>query len=129
MIALPQKLDGVIARYKGDGRKLGYPTANIDTQTALPDGVYFGYAAMGDFRDHPTIIFIGIPVTMGETVRRVEAHILDIPDKDYYGQPLQLDVQHFHRPNQKFADVDALLVALKDDEVAARDWFTKRKEA
>ncbi len=60
---------------------------------------------------------------MGDKLRRVEAHLLDIADKDYYGRLLKLDIHKFFRPNQKFASVDELLVAIKADEVAARKWF------
>jgi riboflavin kinase / FMN adenylyltransferase len=119
----PQEINGTIVRYAGNGRKLGYPTANLDAGTDLDDGVYFGWATLGKKTRQPALIFIGVPTTIGDTQRRVEAHILDLPDKDYYGQKLELDVAYFHRPNQKFDSIDDLLVAMKADEVAARSWF------
>jgi FAD synthase len=118
---------GITKRYKGNGRKLGYPTANIDTDTNLEDGVYFGYAVLGKQDKLQALIFIGTPTTVGDTIRRVEAHILDMPDKDYYDLPLSLSIHQFHRPNKNFDSIDELLIAMKQDELAGRAWFQTRK--
>lgn len=120
---LPVHLAGMVTRFKGDGRKLGYPTANIMTETGLKDGVYFGYADLKGWKHRPALIFVGAPITMGETSRRAEAHLLDIPDEDYYTLPLRLTVSHFHRPNQNFSGADELIKVMKSDEAAARRWF------
>lgn len=119
----PVKVQGVVTAFKGDGRKLGYPTANLTSQTDLVDGVYFGYADLAHFSHHPALIFVGTPTTLGETERRVESHLLDIPDKDYYGQSLKLSIRHYHRPNRTFEDVSSLVAVMQDDEAAARQWF------
>lgn len=120
----PATLSGIVTRFKGDGRKLGYPTANLNVQTDLEDGVYFGYATLGKLENKPALIFVGIPTTLGESNRRVEAHILDIADKDYYDQKLTLNIQHYHRPNQTFGGIEDLLSIIKDDETTARNWFS-----
>lgn len=121
--ALPVYLQGIVTAYQGNGRKLGYPTANIASQTSLEDGVYFGYASLGSYKDWPCEIFIGEPITMGNNERRVEAHILGIEDRDYYGQELELTVRYFHRSNVKFESMEKLIIAMKADEKAARNWF------
>jgi riboflavin kinase/FMN adenylyltransferase len=123
----PVSLHGVVTRYKGNGRKLGYPTANLNVAADLQDGVYFGFANLAEFHDQPALIFVGVPTTVGDTERRVEAHLLDIPDQDYYDQNMAVTVGHFHRPNKTFETVDELLAAIKDDEATARQWF-KRKD-
>lgn len=120
---LPINLSGIVKKYTGNGRKLGYPTANIDAATDLTDGVYFGFASLAQHEHHPALIFIGVPVTVGDTERRVEVHLLDIDDKDYYNLPLKVEVKHFHRPNQKLSSVDELLVLMANDEKVARAWF------
>lgn len=127
--AKPLIVDGVVTRFAGDGRKLGYPTANITTDTEARDGVYFGYADLAGFSHHPSLIFVGIPTTMGETTRRVEAHLLDIADEDQYGQTLRLQLIEYHRPNQTFAGVQELKAVMAEDEKAARSWFAARTAA
>jgi riboflavin kinase/FMN adenylyltransferase len=121
--ALPAKLRGTVRHFKGNGRKLGYPTANIDANTNLADGVYFGFADLEQYTHQPALVFIGTPTTVGDTGRRVETHLLDIADVDYYGHDITLDVQFFHRSNLTFDSIDELLVAMKNDETTARAWF------
>lgn len=122
-------LSGETKKYKGNGRKLGYPTANMDISTPLEDGVYFGYVNLGPYKHHPALIFIGTPITIGDTNRRVEAHLLDAIDRDYYNKPLVIDVQHFYRANQTFESIDQLKAVMKADELAARSWFKVHKVA
>lgn len=124
---LPVILRGTVRQYKGNGRKLGYPTANINASTALRDGVYFGLASLADYKHQRALIFIGVPLTVGDTTRRVEAHLLDVPDIDYYGLPLTLTVRSFHRPNQKFDTFEALIAAIHADEAAGRAWFANNE--
>lgn len=125
---LPASLHGTTARFKGNGRKLGYPTANIRVETDLEDGIYFGYAHMLEFINQPALIFIGTPTTVGDTERRVEAHLLYVPDKDYYDQPILLDLRVYHRQNETFKSIDELLRVMKKDETAAREWFVEQAQ-
>lgn len=126
---LPATVSGVVTKYKGNGRKFGYPTANIAASTTLKDGVYFGFADLAEYKEHPALIFMGIPTTVGDTERRIEAHLLDIPDKDYYGQQVTLYIQRFHRSNQTFDSVEKLLEVMKEDDIAGRAWFKTAKVA
>ena len=122
------KLSGTVTKFKGNGRRLGYPTANLmstKTGLGLDDGIYFGFADLAGWVRQPAVIFVGVPTTMGDSDRRVEAYLLDIPDQDYYGQSLKLAVRHYHRANQTFANTRQLLEAMKADEAAARQWFKK----
>jgi riboflavin kinase/FMN adenylyltransferase len=119
----PLSVSGKVKPFKGNGRKFGYPTANLVEEVALNDGVYFGYASLKDYKDHPAIIFIGVPTTVGDTERRVEAHLLDIADRDYYNENLDLTILWFHRGNRKFDSLDLLLEAMREDELTARTWF------
>jgi riboflavin kinase/FMN adenylyltransferase len=120
----PMNLAGTVTRFKGNGRKLGYPTANLTVKTDLADGIYFGLADLADWADQPAVVFIGTPTTMGDEQRRVEVHLFDIPDKDYYDQPLSISIRHYHRPSRTFKDIDQLLEAMQADMVAARQWLT-----
>lgn len=116
-------LTGIVTPFKGNGRELGYPTANITTKTDLDDGVYFGYASLAVYDRQPALIFIGVPTTMGDTERRVEVHLLDIADEDYYEQDLKVWICFFHRSNQTFESVTELLNVMRDDEAAGRAWL------
>ncbi|MGH7194895.1 MAG: riboflavin kinase [Candidatus Saccharimonadales bacterium] len=123
----PVVLSGIVARYKGNGRKLGYPTANLDVRTDARDGVYFGFADLAGFSRHPSLVFVGVPTTMGDTERRVEAHLLDIPDVDYYDLPLSVSLHKYHRANRTFDSAQELMDVMRADETAAREWFEKNR--
>lgn len=120
---LPMTLEGNVRHFAGNGRKLGYPTANIALQTELDDGVYFGFAELGSFKHWPSLIFIGTPTTVGDIDRRVEAHLLDIPDTDYYDLQMCLEIIYFHRKNETYANLEDLLSVMRIDELTAREWF------
>jgi riboflavin kinase / FMN adenylyltransferase len=122
---LPTTIQGIVTPFSGNGRKLGYPTANLKSQTRLNDGVYFGFADMAEFVNHPAIIFIGTPTTVGDKKRRVEAYLLDIPDKDYYQNRLKIELRHYHRQNETFKDIETLRQIIIKDEADARNWFSK----
>lgn len=121
----PVILSGTVARFKGNGRRLGYPTANLAIKTGLADGVYFGFADLEEYSGQPAMIFIGTPTTVGDIGRRVEVHLLDIPDRDYYGRVLDVSIRHYHRANKTFGDVEQLIEAIQADEVTARQWFAR----
>ncbi len=118
---------GTVTPFSGKGRALGYPTANISKDTELADGVYFGFANLANFQDHPALIFIGTPTTVGDHDRRIEAHLLDIKDQDYYGLELKLTLSHYSRPSQTFQSLAELITAMKNDEATARQWFDAQK--
>ena len=118
-----RQLSGTVEKFQGNGRKLGYPTANIRSDTVQKDGVYFGFADLGEYRRHPALIFVGTPTTVGDIVRRVEAHLIDIPDKDYYGKTINLDLDYYHRSNKTFETIAELKEAMAEDEKQARTWF------
>jgi riboflavin kinase/FMN adenylyltransferase len=113
-------LTGTVTRFKGNGRKLGYPTANMRTKTRARDGVYAGWAWLGEYRRHPAMIFIGTPTMMGDTERRLEAHLLDVPDRDYYGLELRVELAHYLRANRTFPSVRALVRAMRTDAAEVR---------
>lgn len=120
---LPLSLKGKTISHGKNGRDLGYPTANITVDTDIKDGIYVGYASLGEHKRKPALIFVGKPVTLGDDKRRVEAHLLDIPDENYYANDLNLKIVEFIRSNQRFSTLDALKKAMKSDEAVAREWF------
>lgn len=122
----PFKLAGTVKPFSGQGRKLGYPTANIECAPDTPEGTFVGYTTLMN-HDLPSIIFIGAPVTLGETYKRAESYILDLEDKDLYGQEILIEVIHKLRDNQKFKSVDELVKQIKLDETLARTWFLKNE--
>lgn len=121
-------LDGIVVGGYKVGRKLGFPTANLQPSCAdklVPgEGVYAIYAYVDD-RRYIGMLNIGNRPTVdnGNNVS-IEAHILDFSE-DIYNRHLRIEFMHFIRPEQKFADLDELIAQLNKDKETVRKIFYK----
>ena len=115
MAGRPYSVRGTVAAGEGRGRKLGVPTANLsEILTLVPgDGVYVG-ATDVDGRRQPAAIHVGSNPTFGESVNKVEVHLLAF-DGDLYGQELAVQFLERVRGTVAFESVDALREQLTDD--------------
>ncbi len=123
LLGRPYSLIGKVVAGQQMGRKLGFPTANLQLhpQKFLPrDGVYA--VQVMNLADQPigAVMNIGVrPTVTGDKQRTVEVHLLNWSG-DLYGQELCVNLVKFLRPEQKFASLDALKQQIKTDcEVAA----------
>lgn len=118
-------LSGKVTPYEGNGRKLGYPTANIPVSVETEEGIFVGTVLLHN-KKYPALIFVGAPITLNDDVKRAEAHILDFKDRDLYGEQVVFEIEKKIRNNEKFDTVDGLLEQMKQDEVDARAHFKGR---
>lgn len=116
------EIHGTVKPYRGNGRKLGYPTANIEVADGIPSGVFIGTVVL-DGQTLPGMLFVGEPVTLDDHIRRAEAHIIDFEDKDLYGEEIIMTFIEKVRDNKKFDSLEELIVAMKNDENIVRDFF------
>ena len=116
-------LQGEVISGLRNGRRMGYPTANIayHPEQLLPlPGVYSGYAeihgqlyqAMINFGDNPTIV--------DGKKKSLEVHLLDF-EEDIYGEVLRVYFLHYLRGEKRFASLEALKQQLAQDEVQIRE--------
>ncbi len=126
MLGRPPELSGTVKRGSRLGRTLGYPTANIECDTALPaDGVYAAAALLDDGRRFNTALSIGSRPTFDGADRRVEAHLLDvarqgkswapIPGLPEYGWSVRLELTAWIRDQVRFTNIDQLRDQLARD--------------
>lgn len=112
---------------KGDqvGRKLGFPTANLDVAGLLipPGGVYAAHALIQG-RVHRAVLNIGIRPTLRDAMPqlRVEAHLPGFSG-DLYGQELELSFVGKLRDEQKFPTLDDLRGQIARDIANAQRLF------
>jgi riboflavin kinase/FMN adenylyltransferase len=113
----PFRLSGVVVKGDGRGRKIGVPTANLDVwrEHAVPaNGVYASWAWVGNLR-FKAAVNVGVrPTVTDQSIRTVEAHILDF-DRDIYGMNVALDFVARLRGEQKFPGLDALVAQIRSD--------------
>ncbi|MFH2035090.1 MAG: bifunctional riboflavin kinase/FAD synthetase [Candidatus Zixiibacteriota bacterium] len=112
----PYPLSGKIIRGIGLGKKIGFPTANIDVNSRklLPkDGVYSCSLEQAG-RNLRGMMFIGKNHFNPEEGKSIEVNIFDF-DEDIYDQELFCYPEQFVRENMKFDDTSQLVEQLKLD--------------
>jgi riboflavin kinase/FMN adenylyltransferase len=114
------RVEGVVVRGDQRGRKLGYPTANVElhSSAAVPaDGVYAGrlIRSLGNGPvTLPAAISVGSNPTFEGRARRVEAYVLDF-DGDLYGEHVGVEFVQRLREMERFDTVEELVAQMGDD--------------
>lgn len=113
-------IEGVVVEGEKRGRKLGFPTVNLDTEwEILPrPGVYATYVKLSD-GFHGSITNIGVRPTFEENKLTVETHIFDFSD-DLYGEEVRVNFVERLRDERRFASVDKLVEQINHDIAAVR---------
>ena len=116
-------LKGKVVQGKQNGRKIGFPTANIQIENKwklLPnDGVYAVMVKLNSER-FSAMMNIGYNPTYNSKQRTLEVHILDF-DKDIYGEELRVEFVKRIRKEKKFNSEAELIKTLKIDENKIRN--------
>lgn len=120
-LGYPYFINGTVVRGKGIGKKIGFPTANIEVDEAyklIPkDGVYAVLAT------HNNAVVAGMmsigknPTFNGEQ-KTIEIHLFDF-NEDLYGQHLRVAFIDRIRDERKFDSVEALIAELGQDQIKA----------
>ena len=118
-LGYPYQIQGVVVPGLQNGRKMGFPTANIDvsgTGKLLPaSGVY---AVRVRLEDNETplggMINIGIRPTFNGKKMSMEVHLFDF-DGNLYGKRLSVTFYKRIRGERKFNSMEALSRQLADD--------------
>ena len=117
-----------------EGRKMGFPTVNIqtldDTMLLPAHGVYVTSAYVRG-RNYPAVTNIGHRPTLDNGPElSVESHFLGVERvPDYAGEPLMLDFHQRLREEQRFEDVEALKTQIAHDVEAAIAWHREHVSA
>ncbi|MBN2027871.1 MAG: bifunctional riboflavin kinase/FAD synthetase [Actinobacteria bacterium] len=112
-------IEGVVVRGDARGRKLGFPTANIevhDNRCIPANGVYAGEAYL-EHRVLPAVSYIGdIPTFVGdeEAGRRLEVHIPGW-EEDLYDHFMGISFQRRLRGEETFPDAQSLIKQIERD--------------
>ncbi|MFB3854323.1 MAG: bifunctional riboflavin kinase/FAD synthetase [Vicinamibacterales bacterium] len=109
-------MDGVVVEGERRGRKLGFPTANLQTENQLvpPNGVYATLVRL-DGSIRTGITNIGLRPTFADTeVPVIETHLLG-EDLELYGRRMELAFVQRLRDERKFESVEALVAQMDLD--------------
>lgn len=123
ILGRPFAIEGVVQRGRQLGRKLGFPTANVDlADYVVPRfGVYATRTRLQDGRRLPGVANIGVnPTVEGITKPLLEVWLFDF-DEDLYDQVIETDLIAFLRPEEKFPGLEAMTAQVMKDAAQARD--------
>ena len=108
LLGRPATILGTVVKGKRLGRKIGFPTANIDPhhEAIPPSGVYSVDIAL-DGKLYRGILNIS-------THKIIEAHIFDF-NKDIYGRDIEVIFKKKIRDEKKFKSLEALKHQIQQD--------------
>ncbi len=118
MLSRPYTLEGEIVHGDGEGKQLGFPTANIASSNRLipRSGVY---ATRTTVSDDPapidSIVYIGTKPTLHKKAAiQIEVHLMNY-NKNLYGKHLEVAFIEWIRPDQKLPDRTSLIKQIQQD--------------
>ena len=128
MLGRPFQVLGEVVHGHGLGRRLGFPTANVQfspVQSLPPDGVYVMELTLGDGVRLGAVGSIGNRPHFGGEKRQLEVHCLESPG-EIYGQLALVSVLERLRPQETFADDQALIERMAGDAEAAAAYLATK---
>ena len=117
MLGRSYAIAGTVQRGEQLGRKLGFPTANLDVAgLVLPPHGVFAARAHHRERQYPAVLNIGVRPTLqrSEPVLRVEVHLLGYGG-DLYGEELEVTLVSRIRDEQRFSSLELLRLQIAHD--------------
>ncbi len=122
----PYTLEGEIKEGKKLGREIGFPTMNIEIPKGLlvpKKGVYASRTRI-EGKVYQSVTNIGQNPTVEEAVPRAESHLFGFSG-EAYGKCAEITLLEFLRPEQRFADVEALCAQIRQDTEKTRLFFER----
>lgn len=111
-------LTGKVVYGDGLGKKIDFPTANIEikeTYKIIPkNGVYLVKTKINS-KTYFGMMNIGIRPTVGGTNKSLEIHFFNFKD-NIYGKNVSIEIIKKIRDEEKFSSIDQLKIQLKKDE-------------
>lgn len=124
VLGRPHEIVGEVVRGDRLGRTIGFPTANLTTESMLPrDGVYAAVVTMPDGTRAGGAVNVGARPTVQGTHTRAEVHLIDRDGSalklpagfDEYGWPMRVALIGWVRDEVKFDSVQTLRGQLSRD--------------
>ena len=107
-------IKGAVIRGQQLGRRMGFPTANIDAHdNRVENGVYRSMVRIGG-RSYRAMTNVGLRPSVDGRTRLLEAHIFDF-NRDIYGETIQVELLDKIRDEKRFESIEELQRQLEID--------------
>jgi riboflavin kinase/FMN adenylyltransferase len=122
LLGRPYAIDGRVIKGKSQGKVIGFPTANIQTDNEItPPGVFITKVKYGS-EDHPSLTNIGECPTFEKKEKNIESYIIDF-DRNLYRRKIRIYFFKKIREEMKFSTPQDLSRQIKRDIEAAKAYF------
>jgi len=122
LLGYPYEMSGKVVMGNQIGKKIGFPTANIDLENdfkLIPSmGVYVIRVEWNN-RVYDGMLNIGIRPTLNINRLSIEAHLFDF-DEDIYGQYIKVFFVDKIRDEERFANLKELVIQLNKDKITSK---------
>lgn len=116
------EIEGTVIEGQCRGKRLGFPTANIETVNEIvPEGVFITNTVISGVT-HASLTNIGKCPTFDQKDKNVESYILNFAD-DIYGQKISIRFLTKLREEKKFSSPQELTTQIQKDLILAKDFF------
>ncbi len=129
-LGYPVFIIGEVVHGKKFGRKMGFPTANLNILNKIypPFGIYGARVRVeGEDFERDAVVNIGENPTLKPGEQSIEVHILNF-DEYIYGKKIYLKLLKFMREERKFNSLEELRVVIKNDVAAWREYLLEVKD-
>lgn len=135
LLGRPYSISGRVMHGDKLGRKLGFPTANVQMKHNRPPvaGIFAVEMVLGDrgrrgtaIRTVQGVASLGVRPTVkvgGAAV--LEVNLFDFSE-EIYGEHVRVDFLHKFRDEEKYVDLDTLTKQIAADAANAREYFRRR---
>ncbi len=103
------KINGMVIEGKQQGRKIGFPTANISINQKIDFGIYKGITTF-DNKSFLSAIYIG-----EYRPNILETHLIDFSDENIYGKEIEVEIQEKIREDIKGLSNEELKKIITED--------------
>lgn len=130
LLGRPYSISGRVVHGDKLGRAIGFPTANIQLRHNRPPLLGIFAVELCGLNGEPLqgVASLGRRPTVkgAEAVPVLEVHLFDF-DADIYGRRVRVDFLHKLRDEEKYPDLDSLVVQIRRDVENARQFLAKTR--
>lgn len=120
----PFSMSGRVVHGKALGRKLGFPTANIEIPNGfvVPQSGVYAARVVVDGKRYFSVVNIGTKPTVDDKKPNIEAYMFDFND-EIYGDEIEIEFYKKLRDIKKFENVKELSRQIELDKSLAEEYF------
>ncbi|MBK6546560.1 MAG: riboflavin biosynthesis protein RibF [Saprospiraceae bacterium] len=130
LLGYPYMFSGNVVPGNQMGRKLGFPTANIEilnnSKLIPPDGIYAALCLVRGLH-YEGMLYIGKSETTNTHFKRtIEIHLFDFV-QEIYGEQITVYILEYIRNDKKYESIEKLKLQIQKDEVKIKNAILKYK--